>query len=214
LLAIAGALVLWWLHVSLDRPFAPDWTAIFTSVLAISTIGLWLVTLKSARIAERALTQLERPHLRFTPQGHTLKQFWSEILREDSGAIRANTEILFVFKNYGKYPAYMTNLHFSIVIQTEPPALEGATLQPLEGDLIIAPDSETVKHMAGAHGTYELHERQNMRAEHIWLVGKLVYGNVVGIGNDFETEFLWRFNPETGNLVRFDGAGPDRNHCT
>src|SRR5262249_19127987 len=40
------------------------------------------------------------------------------------------------------------------------------------------------------------------------------YGNVVGIGDDFETEFLWRYNPETGKLSPFDGAGPERNRCT
>jgi hypothetical protein len=36
-------------------------TAAFTVVLAVSTVFLWWATLRSAKIAERALTELERP---------------------------------------------------------------------------------------------------------------------------------------------------------
>src|SRR5579871_3573134 len=42
---------------------AATWTAIFTAILTGSTILLWLSTRKSSAIAERALTEQERPWL-------------------------------------------------------------------------------------------------------------------------------------------------------
>jgi hypothetical protein len=42
---------------------ASDPVAAFTLVLSLSTIALWLVTRRSADIAERAFTNLERPYI-------------------------------------------------------------------------------------------------------------------------------------------------------
>ena len=59
---------------------AAVWTAIFTAVLTGSTILLWVSTRQSARIAERALTEHERPwifrdivHVRWRVSGYALR---------------------------------------------------------------------------------------------------------------------------------------------
>lgn len=54
---IAWVLVGHWLNS------AAFWTAFFTGALTLSTIALWVATRQSAKIAERALTDYERPWL-------------------------------------------------------------------------------------------------------------------------------------------------------
>ncbi len=80
--------------------------AIFTILLVISTIALWKATKRSATIAERALTELERPFIGI------------EIHSEGMNVANARTDphvqlvedLVFRFANYGRTPATITEM--------------------------------------------------------------------------------------------------------
>ena len=97
----------------------------FTWTLWRSTDKLWAATQRSAIIAERALTQLERPHLRVAIQDNNFKGFWDALASSAGAPIAANGTFNIIFKNYGKYPAFTKALHFSVVHSTSPPSSEG-----------------------------------------------------------------------------------------
>jgi hypothetical protein len=88
-----------------------DWLAIFTGILAVSTVLLWLATLQSARTAERALTELERSFV-------GIKIISSELTDLDQlerGDIPNNHQFCFV--NYGRTPATITQLADQLVLR-------------------------------------------------------------------------------------------------
>jgi hypothetical protein len=85
---------------------ALDWLNAF---LVASTIGLWIATRQSAKIAERALTELERPWLFL--EGATISR------RELPGQeiISNNWYIKLRWKNVGRSPAVIERCEFKLV---------------------------------------------------------------------------------------------------
>ena len=88
-----------------DSPF--DWglifngiVALFTAVLSLSTIGLWTATARSAKIAEKALTELDRPWLVLEA---------AKVTRRDPPTVPNNWYICFKWKNVSRSPAIITN---------------------------------------------------------------------------------------------------------
>jgi hypothetical protein len=77
------------------------WVAVFTAVLAVSTIGLWIATGRSASIARRAHIDLERPFLfmEIVDPGVSL----------DGGQF-AFKDTTFRIVNYGRTPAQLIHL--------------------------------------------------------------------------------------------------------
>lgn len=71
--------------------------AAFTFVLAISTIALWRATRESVRLAQKTLTDLERPYVYAMPTVHTLAEYFR-------GTVDAAT-VTFRIKNIGRGPA-------------------------------------------------------------------------------------------------------------
>lgn len=72
--------------------------------LVISTIGLWLATRRSASIAERALTELERPVV-------ALEVLQLGLSFTDNGTITSPvSDFKYQFANYGRTPARLTEL--------------------------------------------------------------------------------------------------------
>jgi hypothetical protein len=203
-----GQLLLFWWQLALIRESLAD-----AKISADSAKEAAVAAGKQAAVAERALTQLERPHLRFTPTHHTVEPFWYGIENDADIPMRIEAKAYFFFKNYGRYPANLVQLFFSIAVNSHPPSPESATVQNIEVPILGA-DHETPSFTATFGGYFDLATRRNFRQSHIWLFGKIIYGNVVGIGDEFETAFLWRYNPETKNFARFNGAGLERNRCT
>jgi hypothetical protein len=80
--------------------------AIFTIILAGSTIGLWYVTQQSARIAERALTDLEAPviGLKIVDTGLLVIRSGDEI-----SVSERRDALVYRFVNYGRTPAILLN---------------------------------------------------------------------------------------------------------
>lgn len=93
--------------------FATLIVAIATAILAFSTIGLWRVTNRSVDIAERALTEVERPYV-FVFNPH-----WST----SDGPIELlpNPLVLYTVANYGKTPAIIDDAMMTIVANTSIP---------------------------------------------------------------------------------------------
>lgn len=71
-------------------------TALFTAVLAISTIGLWLQTARLARQAERQIETERRPWIDVTPRADSDLRFSSD---------EADVTLAFVARNSGLTPA-------------------------------------------------------------------------------------------------------------
>ncbi len=188
---------------------------IFNGLLFISTFFVWLATRKSAKISERALTQLERPHLRIAIAQNNFKGFWDALASSSDAPIVANGTFDIVFINYGKYPAFTKTLHWSVVHSASLPIGEG-TITPLSGDPIITPSGQTVKITGLLGGTFSPQEAKEIRSSSrkIWFFGSLSYGNVIGIGDNFTTNFLWVYDGPNDTWSPSNEGGPDRNCST
>jgi hypothetical protein len=130
----------------------------FTGVLAVSTVGLWIVTWRGgdkqsrdtqeslrltaiaataataqAEIARKALTDIERPYLFiFNVSRLTVEDFFDMDEEEIGHALKASYDVA----NHGKIPAIIESLHSNLSVFTDP-------LDPLAADynhpLVIAP---------------------------------------------------------------------------
>ena len=99
--SIIRGVFVWWNHI-FDN--AEAYVALFTLTLTLSTITLWLATKRSANIAERALTELERPFL-------GVEVLQSGLSFTETGAVTSPvSEFKYQFINYGRTPARLTEL--------------------------------------------------------------------------------------------------------
>jgi hypothetical protein len=102
--------------------------AIFTAVLSGSTLLLWWQTRKSAKIAERALTELERPYL------FILDYNW--LLAEKAKADDLKCGLVYSVMNGGKLPAFIRSVKVGRGFgETIPPMQD----EPPIHDLLTAP---------------------------------------------------------------------------
>ena len=83
--------------------------ALFTGVLSCSTIGLWLATNRNAKIAERALTEHERPWLSLESSTVQMRD------PRTATVIQNNWFIKLHFKNVGRSPAIVIDCVCKIV---------------------------------------------------------------------------------------------------
>jgi hypothetical protein len=122
-------------------------TALFTIVLGISTILLWKVTAKSAGIAERALTELERAYIFVDKIETNVSRFFS------SGLVWRDGEQTPIFRlwavNFGRTPG---NVEFGVIlfdVASEMPA------QPTRLHTTFSnPAAESVEIIIGPDKTY------------------------------------------------------------
>ncbi len=83
-----------------------DPVAIFTAILGVSTIGLWLATKRSAAIAERALTDVERPWV--------FRDIVTVTVRHRPGVKFNDWMVKLKWRNVGRTPALLVDLQFKI----------------------------------------------------------------------------------------------------
>ena len=92
------------------------WLMISTSVLGAATIGLWVATIWSARIAERALTEHERPWLFFSSAGIQLR------VTPASGLPPPNNFYVALFwENVGRAPALIDGCDIKFIDKDDLP---------------------------------------------------------------------------------------------
>lgn len=105
-------------HMFLDHPnefitaTATIVVAIFTVVLALSTVRLWHATHKSAQIAERALTELEAPFLGLNITQPGLKPHFTD----RDKVVKNNSGLQYGFFNHGRTPAVLLELQDELQI--------------------------------------------------------------------------------------------------
>jgi hypothetical protein len=104
------------------------WVAIFTAVLSVSTIGLLRATRRSTDIAERALTELERPYL------FVLDYNW--LLTKKAKADGFKCGLVYSVANGGKLPAFIKAVKVGIRFGESIPSLHD---EPPVHDLLTAP---------------------------------------------------------------------------
>jgi hypothetical protein len=185
--------------------------ASFTIVLSIATIQLW-------RTTERGFTELERPWIHIVPTDNTLRRFWNEISWANR-PIGVTIEISFQFVNYGKVPAAVTVLHYSIESRENPPDLSEAALQQLRGNPVVASADRTDEYKARIELTIHRPQRERLlnSAERIWLWERLRYqsgGAISASSRHFDTEFLWVFNGTDDTFRPTNEGAGNRNRRT
>jgi hypothetical protein len=84
------------------------WVAVFTAVLAISTIGLWIATGLSVRVARRALEELERPFITAVVTDAGFRNVFG------TGLDRGRFEL--TLRNVGRTPATLTRIEYNLVL--------------------------------------------------------------------------------------------------
>jgi hypothetical protein len=108
----------WWQRAINDpTAFFTLWVAVFTAVLSVSTIGLLRATRRSTNIAERALTDLERPWL--FHEGTAIE--WRG--QPGGSSPTNNFWINFKFKNVGRAPALTEECLFQVCEKAKLPSI-------------------------------------------------------------------------------------------
>jgi hypothetical protein len=207
-----------------------DPVAAFTAVLAISTIGLWIVTWrsgvrqsadmqasiaaaqKSAELAEHALTKLERPYI-FVSNVGRLETDIIEDQEENYG--EALLSIKYSVANYGKIPAIIVDARASLHVSVAP---RNPDHLPHSHSLVVSPI------FAPGDARHEIPEwlvwsdhGHDEDGSYIPILGEdrsLFFWIVITYRGPFtdghETRACWRYNESTGRFVAAHG-GPDYN---
>jgi hypothetical protein len=191
-----------------DYTLAVAW---LTGVLAFSTIGLWFVTRRSAKIAERALTELEAPFIIVKIKDPGIH----------CGPTRKITfsELKYCFANYGRTPAHI--LEFSDII-TEANVDEGLPTPidpikepgtPMPYGVISTPDgtaqdfnvlTNNLNFFEGA--PYETPREITKKA---FFRGFVRYGDI--FGNEFVLGFCFLFDIHNNRWVL--RGNENHNYC-
>jgi hypothetical protein len=161
----------------LDDPIAA-----FTAILTISTVALWVATRRGAKIAERALIELERPFVfaEITKPGISIH---GQMLAGGPSPIWGELELSLV--NLGRTPAILTRLEYEIN-----PADSGNIACRID-PLIVGGRELPVGTVSDRDRPYS--ERENIRfrfIEHnkaiaemrmsLWIVGFVRYDDIFG----------------------------------
>ena len=206
-----------------DKPFMEmffhDPTALFTGVLTfftgllfIATCGLWYMAVaqgrdlkvsveaatKSADVAERVLTGVERPYLFAKIEGDPrLVQF---ILTDDFH------RILFYIENFGKTPAIITFMKAELVIAHLNEAVEGygfAGFEPTAHTVIAASD-KTGLFEAPIKGITQVDSMSLIAGtKRLVLHGEVSYIDM--LGTPHETDFCFEYRRGKGMAMSAEG---------
>jgi hypothetical protein len=209
------------------------WLVGFTGVLAISTIGLWVVTWlsgvrqsrdmeasiaaahRSADIAEKALLSVEIPYLYPVIRKHGFVINHSTLTGQMAITnFDFGTDFLeYYFRNFGRSPAEITEVQSILVPKYGMPVPYPAGLNilaPLSGQ--IAPpdggDSQDFRYMF-SKGDYEAYwkgERPpRLEILNFWFLGFVRYNDV--FENEYVRGFCLQYSPMTNRFYPVGGDG-------
>ena len=171
--------------------------ALFTAVVGGSTIGLWRATNRNAKIAERALTEHERPWLFL--EGANVR------LRDPTTAtvIQNNWFISLRFKNVGRAPAIVTDCICKIVEMStlgEFPDYSGGFQVGVQRTVAVGETVETDE-------TGPAPAQQSRQGAELVFFGKLVYSELSGKLHN--TGFALRVAPFMAASVQYGNKNYD-----
>jgi hypothetical protein len=136
-----------------------------TLILAGSTIGLWLVTNKTANVAResaRALADAERAYV-----------FLFDVARSGS---TQNPTFKLIWRNVGKTPAMVTSVRCWCGSADEPPIPQKGERRVLPKGEIIGPD---ISWERGQHTFTASDSRAGLRDEKVYFCGEIAYLDVL-----------------------------------
>jgi hypothetical protein len=196
--ACASVLDRFWNWTTKDAvAFYTSILALFTGVLGASTIGLWIATNRNARIAERALTEHERPWLFLESASVKMRD------PETMTVIRNNWFIKLRFKNVGRAPAVVTDCLCKInAMKTlgQFPDYGGAFQLGVQRTISVGEMVETDE--TGPAPTEE-----NRKGEELVFFGRLVYSELNG--RTHATGFALRVSPYMPATVPYQNRNYD-----
>jgi len=172
--ALVVALVVIAFEIALQRWESSEavWTTALNALLVGSTIMLWVATRQSARVAERALTQLERPYVFFQDTTHE------------------NDTYTILFVNHGKTPAIIKSRRLACEYLERSPVIEDIPEHHFPKGAVIGAGKEWPR--GKVEVTSEMRDAMARGAGRIYLYGELKYLDV--LGNEHRTWFCRRFN--------------------
>lgn len=180
------------------------WLVGFTGVLAISTIGLWVVTGRGIGIQARDTRILQRAYIAVEPRGIRL--------RIDNGSIMGHVAI----KNAGNLPA--RKLSWFINMKWSPKGDESDfPIRDGKGSIVITPGSAAIRgsgsfldvqDLLDACNAAEISEVDRQRPVYIYVWGVIAYDD--GFVPERATQFCHRYNWMLRDPFRY---GIDLSHA-
>jgi hypothetical protein len=173
------------------------WTAVFTCVLAFSTILLWNETANNAQIAERALTEHERPWLFLESASVKMRD------PETMTVVRNNWFIKLHFKNVGRMPAIVTDFICKIAEMNTlgpMPDYQGGFQLPVQRTISVGEVVESGE--VGPAPTTE-----NQRGAELVFFGCITYSELGG--KQHKTGFALRVSPYMPAAVPYQNRNYD-----
>jgi hypothetical protein len=178
-------------------PFYTSVLALFTAVLSGSTIALWLATNRNAKIAERALTEHERPWLFLESSSVRLRD------PRTATVIQNNWFIKLHFTNVGRSPAIVIDCICKIVEMStlgKLPDYGGAFQLGLQRTIGVGETVETEE-------TGPAPIQTNRQGAELVFFGKLVYSELNG--KMHSTGFALRVAPFMPATVQYNNRNYD-----
>jgi hypothetical protein len=208
----------WWQHTFDD---ADSYIALFTGILAISTILLWVVTKSAADAAKRAAdaakesadasVAVEAARVLIYPDSHN---YWSAAGQfaaqfpnsPEMGTTSTNVTVRYFFRNYGKTLATLKEIRVQLEISANPPerSIDTTALGKLPTELVIEAAESTVD-LTCRYGPFLSVADAiaiNSGETSFWLTGHVIYDDV--FGREGTQRFLYKLRPEKGFIRYFD----------
>jgi hypothetical protein len=191
------------------------WLVGFTGVLALSTIGLWIVTwragasqardmkasIKAAEAAASAVTQAERAHIFIKIVSQTFMDGWTsaDLGRvTPDGQVAVPVTVEFSFKNYGKTPAVLKEVSRDIVVSPNfPDEVDYIPVEFVPTERMVASDEATDTWKCIRTHLSKADLNAIIRAQtSYWFFGRVLYDDIFGKGH--EHRFIYRYNSSRG----------------
>jgi hypothetical protein len=189
---------------------ADAYVALFTAVLAFSTILLWFVTKKAADAANlnaEAVIEAERARIFVQILGENtglIGKVVSQLTHPDSDNITVGTPIKITYrlKNYGKTPAIIQELAHNIIIAPDlPKEREYKALVPIPIEQIIGAGDSSKDTFCQYISIIKIKQAKAMHAiggTTLWFYGCISYDDTFGWNH--RLDFVWHYNGDTLGL--------------
>lgn len=205
-------------HSGIVSAIATVFIAWFTLTLKNASIEQGRLTERSVIIAERTLTEIERPYLFLIVEEINHSEFSSFVYSGEA----ANQQgiplptISFRFKNHGRTPAIVQAIRSGFYTSVGPPSLLDSIVRP-HITTVIPAGGETIKITDFLSWPLTVIAVETIRREPqnaLWFWGEVTYKGIASFDTPYITEFLWKYTDSVGNFGPSDEGGKRRNRNT
>jgi hypothetical protein len=192
-----------------------DWLLVFLNVFLVgSTLLLWRANNRSAKIAERALNELEAPFIGLKILNTGLRCAWK--MNDDYIVEKALNGLSYCFVNYGRTAGVLLALKDKLQVCPAGglPSLEWPAERdkPYPYGVLIGPDKESAESFRVWDDFIDKNEWMTFEASDadLFLVGRLQYRDI--FGSVFEIGFCAVYVRETGGFLMKGGRDYNYSH--